>query len=972
MTAIRAAVALFVLTCTAIPAAAVPKFPKFPGGGGQGMQTGILRGVVTDEQNLAVPGVTITVSSPALQGMRATVTATDGTYVFRQLPAGTYQVRIELSGFRTETRNVVVPLGVAAEQNVLLRPQNVETTVEVTGTAQPLENPSVGINIRQTEVEALATSRTLQGITTLSPAVNDNTPNAGQVAINGAFAFDNLFMINGVDVNDNLFGSPQNLFIEDAIEETQVITSGISAEYGRFSGGVINAITKSGGNNFSGSFRVNFTNPAWVQETPFEKDNDVTRESNLNRTYEMTFGGPILRDKIWFFGAGRIANLITSQTFDTTGIPYSEDDTNRRAEGKVTATLAPGHSAQVGFLNNSRKIENAPSFDFSIEPATQATQNLPNWYTFANYRGTVKNNFLAEAQYSERRYKFDGVGGTSTNIFDSPFITLSQDLGHYNAPYFDATDPEERNNRQITGNVTYLLGRGGRHELKAGYEWFRSQNRGGNSQSATGYVFDADYVTDANDEPLLDAEGRLSPVFVPGETQIENWIAVRGATLNIDNNSLYAQDHWIITRQLSADVGLRYERVRSKATGNIVGVDTDSVVPRFALSYDVAGDGKYVIHTTYGHYSGRYTETQVGDNTNVGNPDETIGVYTGPAGSGRNFAPGFDPANYDIIFGDFPTVNVFYEDGLTSALTKEFTVSGGVSAGAAYAEATYIWRNTSNFIEDFTEASNGATEVIRDGINYGTFTNRIFRNSDLPERHFQSLVFQGRYRVRSQWSAYGAWTIQLQNEGNYEGEASNQPGLTSVIGDYPEAFDPARNFPMGRLASFQRHRVRLWSIYDFDLGKAGSMSASGLWRFESGRAYSLVSTNRPLTAIQEDLLSAYVDLPDSQSIYFGPRGSETFPYYSLFDFSLNYAIPIFKTLRPWVKADLFNAFNNDKLVGFNTTVSPDPASPLDALGLPTGYIKSANFGKARSANDFPRSLATSGGRTFRMSVGFRF
>ena len=76
------------------------------------------------------------------------------------------------------------------------------------------------------------------------------------MVINGAFAFDNVFMINGVDINDNLFAQPQNLFIEDAIEETQVLTSGISAEYGRFTGGVINAITKSGGNSFSGSGRV--------------------------------------------------------------------------------------------------------------------------------------------------------------------------------------------------------------------------------------------------------------------------------------------------------------------------------------------------------------------------------------------------------------------------------------------------------------------------------------------------------------------------------------------------------------------------------------------------------------------------------------------------------------------------------------------------------------------------------------------
>ena len=87
------------------------------------------------------------------------------------------------------------------------------------------------------------------------PASRTTAPNAGQVTIGGAFAYDNVFLINGVDINDNLFGTANNLFIEDAIEETQVLTSGISAEYGRFSGGVVNVVTKRGGDIFSGSFR---------------------------------------------------------------------------------------------------------------------------------------------------------------------------------------------------------------------------------------------------------------------------------------------------------------------------------------------------------------------------------------------------------------------------------------------------------------------------------------------------------------------------------------------------------------------------------------------------------------------------------------------------------------------------------------------------------------------------------------------
>ena len=175
------------------------------------------------------------------------------------------------------TRNVVVPLGSVIETNVSMRAAGVAESVQVTAEAPaPIVTPVVGANFKREEIELLSTPRSIQGIAQLSPAVNENSPNNSQLVINGAFAYDNIFMINGVDVNDNLFASPQNLFIEDAIEETQVLTSGISAEYGRFTGGVVNAITKSGGNAFSGSGRINFQNPAWTTETPFESCTDTT------------------------------------------------------------------------------------------------------------------------------------------------------------------------------------------------------------------------------------------------------------------------------------------------------------------------------------------------------------------------------------------------------------------------------------------------------------------------------------------------------------------------------------------------------------------------------------------------------------------------------------------------------------------------------------------------------------------------
>ncbi len=939
----------------------------------QGIQTGTLRGTITDPQSQPIPGATITISSPELLGQRSTTSDQEGNYVFRALPPGDYQVEISMPSFSPVERTVTVPLGGALEQNVMLRLANVTEQVQVVAEVPaPLATGSVGLNIKHAEVEALATSRTLQGIATLSPAVNEATANVGQLSINGAFGFDNNFMVNGVDVTDNLFGTPQSLFIEDAIEETQVLTSGISAEFGRFSGGVVNAVTRSGGNSFSGSYRLNLTNPAWLAETPFEKSHDVSHDSKLNRSHEATFGGPVLRDRLWFFSAGRLADLSSAETLLETGIGITQSDDNKRGEIKLTGRVGQSQTIQGGYTNNSRTVEPTSGlFDLVADPNSLTTQEYPNWYLFSNYRGVLRSNLLAEVQYSERRFEFAGGGGTSTDIAESPFYSPA--LGViYNAPYFDATDPEQRNNRQVAASVTSFVQARGSHEIKGGYEFFRSQNTGGNSQSSTNYVFYANFLTDPAGSAIFDANNRLIPVFVPGQTQIENWMAVRGAKLNVNNNSFYLQDHWTVNRHISADAGFRYERVRSIATGNIVGVDTDTIVPRLALAYDLKGNGRFIFHTTYGHYAGRYNEAQIGANTNVGTPDFLGGLYVGPAGQGRAFAPGLNPSNYLITQGSFPTANVTVADGLSSPVTKEFTVSGGSTIGRFYGELSYVWRRTDNVIEDFIDLGNGVTDVVKEGIDIGTFTNSIYRNTDLGDRRYQAAVLQARYNLLTNLTLNANWTIQLKNDGNYEGEAANQPGATSLIGDYPEAFNASRHFPDGRLATFQRHRARLWAIYNRGLGRYGDVSVSGLVRVESGQTYSLRAEDQPLTATQLELLAAYPDAPTSQDIYFGSRGAGSFKGYGALDMSINYNIPVFRTLRPWLKFDAYNLLNNNKLIAWNTTVFPDPNSPTDALGIPTGYIQGPEFGTGTRVAHYPQSSLGTGLRGFRVAFGVRF
>ena len=128
----------------------------------------------------------------------------------------------------------------------------------------------------------------------------------------------------------------------------------------------------------------------------------------------------------------------------------------------------------------------------------------------------------------------------------------------------------------------------------------------------------------------------------------------------------------------------------------------------------------------------------------------------------------------------------------------------------------------------------------------------------------------GNYQVRSNWSAAAQWTVQLKNEGNYEGEAANAPGSPSVLGDYPEMLVASRSFPMGRLDDYQRHRVRAWSTYVMHMGRFGSLDVTPMWRYNSALTYSLVANSVPLGAVQRPRNPGYARLPGS-----GANGSQS-------------------------------------------------------------------------------------------------
>jgi hypothetical protein len=950
----------------------------------QGVQTGSVRGVVRDATGLVLPQATVRAESPAQQGGRVTDTDQAGAYRLTGLAPGDYTITFEFAGFQPVAQHLRVGVGAIEQLDASLQAAGVTEAVTVSAATPSLLSTTLGgASFRAADLDALPTGRTPSLVAELAPGLTNNTPNVNQVTISGAVAYDNVFLVDGVDIGDNLLARPDDLYIEEAVDETQVQTAGISAEYGRFSGGVVNAVTKRGGNLFSGSIRSNLSNAAWTDETPFEVTNRQKRQSKMDRYYEGTFGGPLRRDRVWFFFAGRTQSSETSLTLPQTAAAFQQADDQRRWELKVTATPLANQTVQVQYLDR-RQTSLRPSLPITIDATASDTQDTPGHLFVANWNGVLSGRFFATAQYSQKA-NHPRFGNTSTRLADSPFLTIGRVSPgglHFGAPYFDRTDPEDRDNDQITGSVSYFGSRPGwgTHDVKAGVEMFSLQLRGGNSQSSTGYLFNTDYAT-AGGRPLTDASGRVVPVWIPGASSVGNTLPTRGAELDITTTSFYVQDRWTPTARLALDLGLRYEHASSAATGDAPSIGAQSFMPRLSANYELRDGGRTVVGASYAHYSGRYTSSIFGRNTPVANAGRVTSVYNGPAGQGYDFAPASDLANYSVVSGSFPTANIFLAGDLHSPLTREVTLSAAQQVGARGAvRAMYVWRRATGLVESFIDdpSAAGKTAVALNGVTFGTFDNVYYRNSDAAVRDYQAVELQGNYRLRSNWSVVGQWTVQLKNDGNYEGEAANQPGIGSVLGDYPELLTEARNYPMGRLDDYQQHKVRVWSNYQLDMGRFGSVAVTPMWRYNSATTYSLVANSVPLTAVQRARNPGYARLPGSgangsQTLFFGERGSEEFAGYGLVDLGVTYQVPVVKSLRPWVKIEVLNALNNDKLIGWDTTVTADAASALDANGLPTGYVRGVRFGQGTSTAHYPRPRpGMTGGRTILGAFGLRF
>ncbi|MCP4661312.1 MAG: TonB-dependent receptor [bacterium] len=958
--------------------------------------TGTLVGNVTDSDGGSMPGVTVSVSSPSLQGTRTAQTGVNGAYKLAFLPAGDYQVTFELEGFATVVSNVRIFAAQPRTADATMEISEVYEEIVVTGNVEAIsETTQIASTLSHDELEKLPVARNIGQAAQLAPGVHATGP-GNNITISGAMSFENLWLVNGVVINENLRGQALPLYIEDAVQETTTATGGISAEYGRFTGGVINVLTKSGGNEFSGSLRLNLANDDWQSQTPLSGD----RVNEINRTYEATLGGPFWKDKLWFFAAGRdVANEGTNQTNITT-ITYPTSNEQQRFEGKLTVSLTSSHSLIGSYIKIDQASTNS-AFGQYLDLASLTSRTDPQEIKSGNYTGILTPNFFVEAQYSERLYSIaQGAGGPRDLVAG----TLMRNRGtnfRYHAPTFcGECEDEQRDNENLLAKASYFLTTegAGTHDIIFGYDTFEDIRFAINHQTGSDFtVWSSDLI--------IDDGNNIFPQFTGDSTWI-GWWAVFNEDIaqptSFKTNSFYVNDSWQLNEHWSFNLGLRYDENDGDNSAGFKVVDDAKTSPRMGLTWDTKGDGDLVFNASFGTYVAAIANNQADSTTQGG----AIGLYlmryggplvnvdegceaTGTCTTTTDalgilwdwyFANGGttdDPDNVTDLPGLFytsiPGVTSVIPSTLKSPATDEITVGvvkrlgnkGLLRADIVYRDGTDFYSNLRSSETGFVETSLGDVDVTHVG-NYG---------NDILSRTYKGVNLQARYRFTDRLSVSGNYTWS-QLKGNINGETGVSGPIAESPNDYPEYQDTAWSFPKGYLAADQRHKLRAWMTYDIFDTEHHSLNFAILESYWSGTPYSAVGAVSTVDIVGD---LGYVNVQgDPFGYFFSERGAFKTDDITRTDISLNYAFRWNlwgKSMEVFIQPEMLNVFNEDGVVDVNNDVfdattdddtyaafNPFTETPIEGVH----WAKSENFGQPQNENDYQLP------RVYRLSIGFRF
>lgn len=900
----------------------------------QPAQTGTLVGHVRDTTGGALPGVTVTISSQDRGFTRTTVTDETGRYVFPAVPIGPYTITATLQGFETATAtDNLVEVDRTTNVSFTLRVGALTDVVTVVGETPIVDQTNVTQTTRLTreEFDKLPVGRSYQALIGTAAGV----VGTGNVNSLGALSNSNLFIIDAVDTTDPTTGTFGTNLNFEAIQEINVMTNAVGAEYGRAQGAIVNVVTKSGTNTFEGSFKYIFTNDLWDGQN--RTTSEVTGASlarekfdKVNPVYSLTGGGPLWRDRAWFFGTYELGKNTTPQRQTVGQIPEDYQQTTESPFTNVRGTvqLAQGHTAWV-------KYYRSPTDGFVVdywgasgerEALTSQNQTARNWA--AQWSGVIRNNWSMEAAFADYS-SYIGVGPfePSGKLGNAPILNQAESK-FYNGATFDGF--VERPRRQFNVASNWFLTPGGRsHDVKAGID---VQNM--ESSALFQYPNAQLYIATGYDQASSTITHNERRDYETGASTSTGRII-----------AFFIRDKMEVTDRLFVEAGLRVERQTGESDVGTQTVDTGAVAPRLSASYDIAGDGKTLVTGSYGRY---YASILQGFSDAFANIPQQANydVFTW-TGTGYEFTRSVRVGASD--FAPPEELHPVHMDEVTLGAQRQFGRAMGVTI-------RYINRVWGNIIDDvYTFRADGSLN--REVVNFGE-----------AERKYRGVQLTLEKRFADNWNAQASYTFS-RTEGNHFTTGSG----FSPLGDYLDAMctsslDPSigtngtipcsevngARARYGRPSYDRPHNFKFAGAYVRPFGPI--TLAVGLvtdviskQRYDRVRSMTVL---RPGTTQSAGRTATY--------LYEPPGSFQLDGLLNVTDFSTEATWRIAGTSQAGVKAEIFNLFDNQEKIASNNTAwcgTTANAACQTAVN---------NYGKASARGSFVQP------RRYRFSLIFRF
>jgi hypothetical protein len=866
----------------------------------QSRETGAIRGIISDDQGTPLPGVSVTLSGGNLMGVRTFVTDTSGEFRFPALPPGEYQVKAELQGFGTVVREKIrLTTTTTLAVDIRLKAATLEEQVTVVA-----KSPTVDVKSTETASVTLSNeilrnmpySQFTSDIVNMAPGVNNN------VAFGGSESTGIAYSMDGVNVADPEGGSAWVFLDHNIIEEAKIMGVGLPAEYGNFTGVIFNLVTKSGGNTFAGHVEMNFQGKMGDWPKGFWQTNNNQRyaadfpelTSPLSKLFDVNahLGGPILRDKLWFYVGGQ---FYRSQDYPT-GFPEAQDYKQPRGFAKLTAQLTRSLNVNASLEVDNYKGTNRDG-SATVLPEATVTQNSPE--VVANFSLTQilspKTFFDVKAAYFNGYYYLDPtVGRGIYSHFDYADNMLRGSSGYF----FYADRSRFQANASMTHYVDEFLK--GSHEFKFGVEVERSsiRNRYGYTGEG-GPLGNAVKYSDYGGQPYLayqyggyDANTRY--------TRLEGFL----------------QDSWQVFKRLNISAGVRL----SQNWGQVKGVsgniyNAGRIAPRLGFTFDLLGDKTTVFKAHYG----QFTEAMLAYYLDKMNPASAYTDYIGYRWNAETSQwDEFLRTVHENLFHMDPNIKHPYMEQFTVGVERELIKDSSLSV-------TYINRTWKNFIGPIDRDADyslidvpvpdlGQSFTIYDRTpetvnthnflitNYSTASSPwILRN---PVRKYEGLEILFNKRFSNRWQLLASYVLSRAT-GTLDNVMANDLGRATGINIWdPNIWLNAS----GHLTNDPTHMIKLQGTYLIP------------WVDISFNAYFRAITGNAWTT---QFLTLDVPVPLNQGLvtfFTEPRGTHHYPMQTLLDLRLEKIFTLAKKYRLGLILDVFNVFNATTITDWGTRI----------------------------------------------------